>query len=995
MSTPKRYSPQIEELLRRTRADFAPGLPYGFVESEFRKLPSLVRDESKMLFMPTHYKAGKLYSPRQIRPKNLLPYSHRFDNATWTKSNITISPNVIANPVDGVINGQLTVETTSADVAHQFVQSTAVLPEKTYTYSIYAKSNGRGYLLSFAGRSLYWALNANVAPTTASHVTWASNGVSSVTYSVTHIQDGWYRLVFAFTLSRAGAYSFQNMPAPGLSSSWVGDAATAGGTYFYGAQLERGPVATAYEANPSGENLLAYSQKYISSPWAATGIVAASIMAGDIAPDGTPTAFRANLLSASTTHGYNQNITKVSSTAIKYTLSCYAKVYGTGSRWVTLRIGGTSSTNNIIVYVDIVDNVIGSNALTGSGVTYHNATVENDVDGWKRISLTCTTDTTTNIVPIFGVAQSDGVSVFAGNAGDYTTLFWGHQLNYGAYVLPYFKTTYLNTEARTLDYDWTFTRAGNATYVGSDGLIQYAPANQLLQSENFATSWSLTNTTVAANTITAPDGTLTADTLANTAVSNTHYVRQSISSPAVGQWFTFSVYAKAGTITEVGLYQEVSDVGTIFDLSTATYSNYGSGSGTVFSAGMVHVGDGWYRCWTTINIISQTVPSYRIQLIKSGATSYLGATTDTLHLWGAQVNMGRRLLPYVQTTTAALYGPRFEYDENRNYKGILSEKTSTNLFLYSEDFSNAAWAKTAATITTDNRVSPDGFQTADLIDLTNSTHEVSQTVAVTASAFYSTSFWVYRGTATDLKWAAYDMSNGGAVISAPTSYYASTSASGWVRVTLPEIVTPTGCTSLKVCLIKDSGVTGTAWIWGAQVENDRGDTSYMPTLAAAAARAAETISISTATQPDWFDEGEKEGSYYFHGDIDRPRWLTTGRLLTRGSANTGHLLIDPTSSGTLGVSLVINDGTNQDSLGGTTIRDTLFKVANGYSNSAKRAALDGVLKTASNFTGQWVGTTLQVGGQGGVMVGHVRSVAFFLRRLTDTELQEITSFQSI
>ena len=56
-----------------------------------------------------------------------------------------------------------------------------------------------------------------------------------------------------------------------------------------------------------------------------------------------------------------------------------------------------------------------------------------------------------------------------------------------------------------------FSRASQATFTDSDGLVKYAPHNLVLQSEDFSTTWTATNATVTTNNTTAPDGTTTAD----------------------------------------------------------------------------------------------------------------------------------------------------------------------------------------------------------------------------------------------------------------------------------------------------------------------------------------------------------------------------------------------------------------------------------------------------------------------------------------------------
>lgn len=59
---------------------------------------------------------------------------------------------------------------------------------------------------------------------------------------------------------------------------------------------------------------------------------------------------------------------------------------------------------------------------------------------------------------------------------------------------------------------------------------------------------------------------------------------------------------------------------------------------------------------------------------------------------------------------------------------LLLEDTRTNLMLWSQDLSNAAWTKSGSTITTNAAIGPDGYQTCDILyeTATNAEHLVNQ-----------------------------------------------------------------------------------------------------------------------------------------------------------------------------------------------------------------------------------------------------------------------------
>ena len=97
----------------------------------------------------------------------------------------------------------------------------------------------------------------------------------------------------------------------------------------------------------------------------------------------------------------------------------------------------------------------------------------------------------------------------------------------------------------TLPSDITFSRGTNATLTDSNGRVAYAPHNRLTNSEDFeAAAWTkLGVQPVAANSITAPNGTVTADTVTADVSTGQHNVQQGpLSSPA--GIYTFSVYLR-------------------------------------------------------------------------------------------------------------------------------------------------------------------------------------------------------------------------------------------------------------------------------------------------------------------------------------------------------------------------------------------------------------------------------------------------------------------
>lgn len=361
----------------------------------------------------------------------------------------------------------------------------------------------------------------------------------------------------------------------------------------------------------------------------------------------------------------------------------------------------------------------------------------------------------------------------------------------------------LNFQTMTaLDPRITFSRASNATLVGSDGLIQYAPHNLLTYSENFDDAvWIKTTSTVTANTVIAPDGTITADTLTANGVDSA-LGEQNISTTA-GQSYVFSVYLKADAPTILSIF--------IVD--------GGGGSGNTQQ--VVSVTTSWQRFTVTRTLSAgTTVVSCQI----GGANSF--STGESVYLWGAQLNEGS-LQPYYTTSVK-------------------------NLLNYSQNFDNATgWVSAAPYSVTPNTITgPDGVTNADAIILASgstsfNTNVTRQIVTKAASAIrYTHSCYIKaKGATTSVRIVDFGSTTAnsalvivslidGSIISAPSVTGTFTGASviveslqnGWFRVALTY--TSDTATTLTIrhfpyngsTQLVGDGVSG-LYLWGAQLSD--------------------------------------------------------------------------------------------------------------------------------------------------------------------------------
>jgi hypothetical protein len=83
----------------------------------------------------------------------------------------------------------------------------------------------------------------------------------------------------------------------------------------------------------------------------------------------------------------------------------------------------------------------------------------------------------------------------------------------------------------------------------------------------------------------------------------------------------------------------------------------------------------------------------------------------------------------------------------------LVEIPRTNLATYSEQFDNALWVKTRATITSNSTTAPDGTSTADKLieDINLLTHDISRNITLVNGVVYSFSFFAKKA---ERKWVS-------------------------------------------------------------------------------------------------------------------------------------------------------------------------------------------------------------------------------------------------
>jgi hypothetical protein len=381
-------------------------------------------------------------------------------------------------------------------------------------------------------------------------------------------------------------------------------------------------------------NLYTNSNNFSSWSYSGTTLVSSTAPA----PDGTLTASTINFNVGTGTNQLYINYGVIVPNAI------------TCSIYIRLRSGGTNGSADINI------------GFYESGFQLKTYTITGN---WIRISHTMPT----------GFADiDDNRTSWLWSSNTYDSLvvdIWGAQLEFGN-LTPYLPTT-TRLNLPTIDY----TDGGPAL------LLNPERTNLVTHSQDFANAaWTKGSSTVNANKVIAPDGTLTATQLN---VTTTTYSGLYITTSATSAIYTVSFFVKKGTKRWFYILNPGANAAKAwFDLELGVLGNVVSG----YTATMSSLANGWYRC-TITNTVAEAI-IYTQCGVSDADSSSTPSSAGYIYIWGAQAELGPNASSYIPTigatVTRVLEGGTTNFIPKSNrvtvYAEFKLEATGQNVALY-------------------------------------------------------------------------------------------------------------------------------------------------------------------------------------------------------------------------------------------------------------------------------------------------------------------------
>ena len=491
--------------------------------------------------------------------------------------------------------------------------------------------------------------------------------------------------------------------------------------------------------------------------------------------------------------------------------------------------------------------------------------------------------------------------------------------------------------------DFDFTRGSGATRINKDGLIETMAeelGDELISNGNFAAdsdwikdgSWSISGGSADC------DGTQT----------SLAYLQQS-GAMTSGLRYKATYEVKSVSAGEVRLF--VGNVSSEPRTSTGVYTDYITASNSSF----------WIR----------------------GSANFIGSIDNVS----------------VKEVLSGFDTPRLEYPMIDGVvsgcPSLLLEPQRTNLVTYSEDFSDSSWVSSGTNppvLTPYQFISPDGTQNASRLEIpiTNTTSILQQLFSHTIGQEYTVSAYVKSNSISNQEFKLYG------------DYGSPTGISGvliatseWQRFTFTYTATGTGSRSGGFYYVPNTNTD--IQIYGFQAEEGSYSTSYIPTSGSETTRLAETCNNSG----DASTFNDSEGVLMFEGSFLSATSSPNRRISISDGTTSNRILIQNIGAfaNRLQFYTIVNNVTSTDVAINVSDITSFNKIAFKYKENDFSVWFNGI-EVLTDISGATFsnGTLTELAFDGGdgnnPFYGNTKQLQYFQTALTDSELEELTSWDS-
>ena len=328
-------------------------------------------------------------------------------------------------------------------------------------------------------------------------------------------------------------------------------------------------------------------------------------------------------------------------------------------------------------------------------------------------------------------------------------------------------------------------------------------------------------------------------------------------------------------------------------------------------------------------------------------------------------------------------------------KGLLMEESRTNAVLYSEDFQNQ-WSVggggSGGSATNSQTVSPDGNNTGAKF-AAPATRYLTGTTTESGMPNTAVRFNLAAGTFDSI------------ITGSPDSYDIAPAGNGWYRCKLR--VSNLTCSIyakkgeldfIGIQLLNSSfylyalnstynqtSTTDGIYVWGAQLEAGSFPTSYIPTAGSTVTRAADIAQITGDNFSSWYNQGE--GSFIVSADRVDSLPVSQFTVLTTNGFRLPEFLFTSSGNGrvynNLTGSYITPASLTSATFGGAFDSTGISRFINGAGTSVSSTSLNDT--NTALYLGNWLNNATLYR-----LTGHISRLAYYSRRLTDSELQTIT-----